>query len=156
VFRCIYFVTTHAQEASKQRLLGLERNGDQMEGMAETEKELHRKTRSEDKGRIGMDPLKGVCPTEEKSDVSGLIRSIKCAVVFNVLCKGSQCIVELCPSWPIWSRDLSPPHPGTRPPLCLATRDSVCLQVSRTMDLDSVVDNRKQPNPEPVATGQCM
>ncbi len=49
-----------------------------------------------------------MCPTEEKSDVSGPIQSIKCAVVFNVLCKGSQCVEELCPAWPIWNRDLTP------------------------------------------------
>jgi hypothetical protein len=39
-----------------------------------------------------------------------------CGVVFNLLCKGSQCIVELCPAWPIWSRDLSPSTQGTCPP----------------------------------------
>ncbi len=68
-----------------------------------------------------------VCPTEEKLNVSGPIRYVKCAVVFNLLCKGSQCIVELCPAWPIWSRNLSPSTQGTRPLLSLATGDSVCL-----------------------------
>ncbi len=56
-----------------------------------------------------------LCPTEVKLDVSGPIRSVKCAIVFNVLCKGSQCIVELCPAWPIWSRDLSPSTQGILP-----------------------------------------
>ncbi len=62
-----------------------------------------------------------MCPTEGKSDVSGPIRYIKCAVVFNVLCKGSQCVEELCPAWPIWSRDLTPSTycraPAPPPPL---------------------------------------
>ncbi len=57
-----------------------------------------------------------VCPTEEKSNVCGNIQSITCADVFNVLCKGSQCIVELCPAWPKWSRDLPPSTQGTHPP----------------------------------------
>jgi hypothetical protein len=56
-----------------------------------------------------------VCPPGEKSDVSGPIRSVKCAVVFNVLCKRSQCVAELCPDWPIWRRDLTPSTHGTCP-----------------------------------------
>jgi hypothetical protein len=97
-----------------------------------------------------------MCLTEEKSDVSGPIRSVKCVVVFNVLCRGRQyygamtCLVHM-EQGPI---PLRPGHPPSPP--CLATGNSVCLQLSRRMDLDSVVDNREQPIPEPVATGQCM
>jgi hypothetical protein len=56
----------HALNVLKQRTLGLERNGDQIEETTETGKELYKKTRSQDKVRIGMDPLREVCPTEEK------------------------------------------------------------------------------------------
>ncbi len=40
----------------------------------------------------------------------------KCAVVFNVLCKRNQCVVGLFPTWPMWSRNLTPSTQGTRPP----------------------------------------
>jgi hypothetical protein len=33
----------------------------------------------------------------------------KCAVVFNVQCKRNQCVIEIHPVWPMWSRDLTPP-----------------------------------------------
>ncbi len=131
MFRHICLVTAHARAAPKQRPLGLERNRDHIEVTVETEEELYRKTRSEDEVRISMDPLRGVCPTEEKSDVSRPIPSIKCAVVFNVLYKRCQCVVELCPVWPIWSRDLSPSAQGTPP--FLATGNLVCLQVPREL-----------------------
>jgi hypothetical protein len=84
VFQRICLVTAHARVVSKQRPLGLERNGDQVAETVETEEELYKKTESEDEVRIGMDP------TGEKSDVS---QPIQRAVVFNVLCQRSQCVV---------------------------------------------------------------
>jgi hypothetical protein len=55
-------------------------------------------------------------------------------------------------SYATWSRDLTPSTQGTRPPPpCLATGNSVCLQLSTRMDLESVVANCEQPNLEYVA-----
>ncbi len=156
MFRHICLVTAHAPAAPKQRPLGLERNRDHIEETVETEEELYRKMRSEDEVRISMDPLRGVCPTEEKSDVSRPIRSIKCAVVFNVLYKRCQCVVELCPAWPIWSRDLSPSAQGTRPPPLPGHWEFSLLAASKRINLDGVVDIHEQPNTESAATGQCM
>ncbi len=31
---------------------------------------------------------------------------LKCTIVFNVLCKKNQCVVETC--WPMWDRSLTP------------------------------------------------
>jgi hypothetical protein len=94
--------------------------------------------------------------TGEKLDVNSPIRSVKCAVVFNMLCKRSQCIVELYPAWPIGSRDMSPSTQGTPlPSACLPTGDLV-LQPPRRMNLDGVVYIREWSKPEPAATGQCM
>ncbi len=56
----------HALNVLKQITLGLERNRVQIEETAETGKELYKKTRPQDKVQIGMDPLREVCPTEEK------------------------------------------------------------------------------------------
>jgi hypothetical protein len=112
-----------------------------------------------------------LCPKEEKSNVSIPIRSIKLVVVFNVLCKRSQCVVELCPAGPIWSRDLTPSTQDTPPPppvpghwelsLLAAFKNDVAeihykTKLSTRMDLDSVVDKREEPNPKSVDTGQCM
>jgi hypothetical protein len=80
VFRHICLVTAHAWVVPKQRPLGLERNGGQIEEMVETEEEPYKKTRSEDEVRIGIDLLRGVWSKGKKSDVSGPIRSVKCAV----------------------------------------------------------------------------
>jgi hypothetical protein len=49
-----------------------------------------------------------------------------------------------------------PRAPALPPPLVLPIGNSVCLQLPRRMSLDSVVNIREQPNPESVATGQCM
>ncbi len=69
--------------------------------------------------RKSKETEKYMCSTEEKLDVSRPIRSVKCAVVFNVLYKRSQCVSVL------WSyalpgpygagEDLSPSTQGTPP-----------------------------------------
>ncbi len=33
-----------------------------------------------------------------------------------MLCKGNQCVAEMYPAWPIWSRDLAPFTLSTYPP----------------------------------------
>jgi hypothetical protein len=71
-------------------------------------------------------------PDGERSGVSGPIQSIKMTVVFNVLCKRNQCVVEMYPAWPIWSRDLTPSSQGTRPSLiCLATGVLVLVAINK-------------------------
>jgi hypothetical protein len=60
-----------------------------------------------------------LCPTGKKSVVSSPDRSVKCATVFNVLCKRSRCTVELCPAWPMWNhmgQRPVPVHPRHHPP----------------------------------------
>jgi hypothetical protein len=65
VFQCTCLVTGHAHEVPKQKPLGLERNGGQVEEMAEAEEELCKRTGSGDEVRIGMGSLRGVCPTRK-------------------------------------------------------------------------------------------
>ncbi len=76
--------------------------------------------------------------------------------MLNVLYKGDQCGVELYPAWPMSSRNLTPSTQGISPPLLSAGhwRPSLLVALNKE-DLDSVVDIRKQPNPEPVAVGEC-
>jgi hypothetical protein len=51
-------------------------------------------------------------------------------------------------------KGIDPPPPrAPRPP---PTGNLVYLQLSTRMDLDSVADNREQPNLESAAIGQCM
>jgi hypothetical protein len=90
----------------------------------------------------------------KKSDVSGSMRSVKCAVVFNVLCKRSQCTVELCPAWAIWSRDLTSSTKGTRPLPYLPGHWKFSLLAALNKDGSGQCGG--QPNPESAATGQCM
>ncbi len=40
---------------------------------------------------------------------------LKCTVVLNVPCKRNQCVAEMYPAWPIWSRDLAPSTLSTSP-----------------------------------------
>ncbi len=65
VFQCIYLATAYARVVLKQRPPGLGRNRGQIEEMVETEKELYKKAKSGEEVRIGMDPLRRVCPTEK-------------------------------------------------------------------------------------------
>ncbi len=98
-----------------------------------------------------------VVPDGEESSVSSPIRSIKMySYLQYVLCKRNQCVVEMYPDWPMWSRDLTPSTPqGTRH-ICLATGDLFYQKLSTRIDLNSAMDICKQPNPEPVALGECM
>jgi hypothetical protein len=95
----------------------------------------------------------------KKLGVSGPDLTIKCTVVFNVLCIRSQCTVELCPAWPMWNHveqrpvTLHPGHPA-QPPPHQATGGSVYLQLPRRMNLDCVQSRAAQS--EPAATGQYM
>jgi hypothetical protein len=73
VFQCIYLVTAHAWVVLKQGPPGLGRNGGQIEEMMETEKELSKEAKSREEVRIGIDPLRGVCLTRERSGVSSPI-----------------------------------------------------------------------------------
>jgi hypothetical protein len=75
-----------------------------------------------------------VCPTEKKSGVSGSIRSTKCTVVLNVLCKRDQCVAEIYPAWPIWSRDLAPSTLSTYPPPYLLGYWELSLLVALNKD----------------------
>ncbi len=65
IFQCICLAAAHARVVPKQRPLGLGRNGDQIKEMVETEKEPFKKAKSGEEVPIGMDPLRGVCPTEK-------------------------------------------------------------------------------------------
>jgi hypothetical protein len=62
----------------------------------------------------------------EKSRVKAVpFNLLKCTVVLNVLCKRNQCVAEVYPAWPIWSRDLTLSTQSTSPFLtCLGTGDS--------------------------------
>ncbi len=57
-----------------------------------------------------------VVPDHVRPSISGPIRSIKCTVGLNVLCKRDWCVVEMYPVWPKWSRDLAPSTLSTYPP----------------------------------------
>jgi hypothetical protein len=123
----VCLATAHGRVVLKQRPPGLGRNGDQIEEMVETEKGLYKKAKSGEEVRIAMGPLRGVCQTK-KSLVSVVPSDpLKCAVVFNVLCKRKLCVVETYPVRPMWSRNLNPSTQGTRPPhlICLATGELV-------------------------------
>jgi hypothetical protein len=98
-----------------------------------------------------------MCPTEEKSDVSGPIRSIK-------MCNCVQCVMQRKPvCWRAMTclaqmeQGPVPLHPGHLPPpfvWSLGTQSASSFHTR--MDLDSVADNRGQPIPESATTGQCM
>ncbi len=60
----------------KQGPPGLRRNEGQIEEMVETEKELYKEAKPRDEVRIGMYPLRGMCPTEGESDVSSSSQSL--------------------------------------------------------------------------------
>ncbi len=68
---------------------------------------FYKKAETGEELRIGMDPLGGSVSDSERPDISGSIRSIKCTVMLNVLCKRDWCVVEMDPVWLKRSRDLS-------------------------------------------------
>ncbi len=56
------------------------------------------------------------CVKQKKSLMKAVpSNTLKCAVVFNVLCERNQCVVEIYPVWPMWSRDLTPPPRAPAP-----------------------------------------
>ncbi len=76
--------------------------------------------------------------------------SVQCAMQKkSVYCGAMSCLAHV-------EQGPVPHHPGNHPPLCLATENSVCLQLLRKMNLDSIVDIHEQPNPESADTGHCM
>ncbi len=56
-----------------------------------------------------------LCQTKEEFYVSVPSDPLKCAVVFNVLCKRYRCVAEIYPVWPMWSRDMTPPPRAPAP-----------------------------------------
>jgi hypothetical protein len=70
-------------------------------------KGVYKKAETGEELWIGMDPLRGGVSDSDRPDISCSIRSIKCTVMLNVLCKRDWCVVEMYPVWLKRSRDLS-------------------------------------------------
>ncbi len=56
-----------------------------------------------------------LCQTKEEFDVSGPIRSIGMCSYVQCVMQESQCVVEIHPVWPLWSRDLTLPPRAPAP-----------------------------------------
>jgi hypothetical protein len=105
--------------------------------------------------KLGISQL--VCSTEEKSDVSGPIRSIKmCSFVQcamqrkSVYCGAMACLAQM-EQGPITL------HPEHLPPPPLPDHWGLSLLAALKMDGSGQCSGQcEKPNLEPAATGQCM
>jgi hypothetical protein len=52
----------------------------------------------------------------KRSGVSGPFRSVQMYSCAQCTCKRNQCVAEMYPAWPIWSRDLAPSTLSIYPP----------------------------------------